>query len=58
MLIGYARAPLSGRGAERYGGRFNAKGTSAASLNVMLWRWTGAGCLLDIVDDENRLTRM
>lgn len=35
-----------------------AKGTSAASLNVMLWRWTGAGCLLDIVDDENRLTRM
>lgn len=25
----YARAPLSGRGAELYGGRFNAKGTPA-----------------------------
>ena len=25
----YARAPLSGRGAERHGGRFNAKGTPA-----------------------------
>ena len=25
----YARAPLSGRGAELHGGRFNAKGTSA-----------------------------
>ncbi len=25
----YAREPLSGRGAERYGGRFNAKGTPA-----------------------------
>ncbi|MFZ5965380.1 RES family NAD+ phosphorylase [Thalassococcus sp. BH17M4-6] len=31
----YARAPLSGRGAELYGGRFNAKGTPAlyTSLN-------------------------
>ena len=25
----YAREPLSGRGAELYGGRFNAKGTPA-----------------------------
>jgi RES domain-containing protein len=32
----YAREPLSGRGAELYGGRFNAKGTPAlyASLSV------------------------
>lgn len=33
----YAREPLSGRGAELYGGRFNAKGTPAlyASLSVV-----------------------
>lgn len=33
----YAREPLSGRGAELYGGRFNAKGTPAlyTSLSVM-----------------------
>ncbi len=33
----YAREPLSGRGAELYGGRFNAKGTPAlyASLTIM-----------------------
>lgn len=33
----YAREPLSGRGAELYGGRFNAKGTPAlyASLTVV-----------------------
>ena len=33
----YARDPLSGRGAQLYGGRFNAKGTAAlyASLSVM-----------------------
>ena len=33
----YAREPMSGRGAELYGGRFNRKGTSAlySSLSVM-----------------------
>lgn len=33
----YAREPMSGRGAQLYGGRFNAKGTPAlyASLSVM-----------------------
>ena len=33
----YAREPLSGRGAELYGGRFNAKGTPAlyTSLTIM-----------------------
>jgi RES domain-containing protein len=33
----YAREPLSGRGAELYGGRFNARGTPAlySSLSVM-----------------------
>jgi RES domain-containing protein len=33
----YARAPLSGRGAELYGGRFNARGTPAfyTSLTIM-----------------------
>lgn len=33
----YAREPLSGRGAERYGGRFNARGTPAlyCSLSVL-----------------------
>jgi RES domain-containing protein len=33
----YARDPLSGRGAELYGGRFNARGTSAlyTSLSIM-----------------------
>lgn len=35
-----------------------AKGASADNLNIVLWRWTGAGCALDVVDDENRLGRM
>lgn len=35
-----------------------AKGTSAANLNLVLWRWAGEGCALDVVDDEDRLGRM
>lgn len=35
-----------------------AAGTSAASLNLVLWRWSGAGAALDVVDDEDRLGRM
>ena len=35
-----------------------AKGAGARSLNIVLWRWTGRGCALDVVDDEDRLGRM
>ena len=35
-----------------------AKGTSAVDNNIVLWRWTGEGCRLDVVDDEGRLSRM
>lgn len=35
-----------------------AKGAVASDLNIVLWRWTGAGCALKVVDDENRLSRM
>jgi RES domain-containing protein len=35
-----------------------AKGASEANLNIILWRWTGTGCTLDVIDDENRLGRM
>ena len=34
------------------------QGATESSLNIVLWRWTGAGCVLDVVDDENRLGRM
>ena len=32
-----------------------AFGTSGANLNIVLWRWTGSGAELELVDDENRL---
>lgn len=35
-----------------------ARGATDASLNIVLWRWTGEGCSLDVIDDENRLGRM
>lgn len=38
--------------------RSYAKGASKADLNIVLWRWTGAGCALSVIDDENRLGRM
>lgn len=35
-----------------------AKGASELNLNIVLWRWSGPGCTLEVVDDENRLGRM
>ena len=33
-------------------------GASPDQLNLVLWRWMGAGCALEVVDDENRLGRI
>ena len=38
--------------------RSYAKGASASDFNIVLWKWTGDGCRLDVVDDENRLSRI
>ena len=38
--------------------RSHAKGASALDYNIVLWRWTGEGRRLDVVDDEGRLSRM
>ncbi len=35
-----------------------AKGASETDFNIVLWQWTGAGCVLEVVDDEDRLSRM
>ena len=35
-----------------------ATGASESDLNIVLWIWTGDGCILDVVDDEDRLSRM
>jgi len=35
-----------------------ASGTTPANLNLILWRWTGQTCTLEVVDDEDRLGRM
>ena len=35
-----------------------ANGASETDFNIVLWRWTGDGCALDVVDDEDRLSRM
>lgn len=33
-------------------------GAGAGGLNLVLWRWAGEGCALEVVDDEDRLGRM
>lgn len=38
--------------------RSYAKGASEVDYNIVLWRWTGDGCVLEVVDDEDRLGRM
>lgn len=38
--------------------RSYAKGSTETDLNIVLWRWSGSGCRLNIVDDEDRLSRM
>lgn len=35
-----------------------AKGASASDVNIVLWAWTGTSGSLQVVDDENRLSRM
>ena len=35
-----------------------AKGASEANLNLVLWRWSGSGCALEVIDDEDRLGKM
>lgn len=34
------------------------KGASRTNLNLVLWRWTGDGCTLEVIDDEDRLRRI
>ena len=35
-----------------------ASGARPNDMNMVLWRWEGDRCALDVVDDENRLNRM
>ncbi len=35
-----------------------AIGTSPANLNLVLWRWSGEGCMIFTVDGEDRLGRI
>lgn len=35
-----------------------AQGASASDFTIVLWRWTGAGRTLEVVDDEDRLSWM
>ncbi|SFF26886.1 RES domain-containing protein [Sulfitobacter brevis] len=35
-----------------------AKGASATDFNIVLWKWTGDSCDLEVVDDEGRLSRL
>jgi RES domain-containing protein len=44
--------------AEGYAGllvRSFARGATDTDLNLVLWRWSAAGCSLEVVDDEGRL---
>lgn len=34
-----------------------AKGASALDFNIVLWNWTCEGCVLNVVDNEDRLSR-
>lgn len=34
------------------------KGASRTNLNLVLWRWTGDVCTLEVIDDEDRLRRI
>ncbi len=36
--------------------RSYAKGASATDFNIVLWQWTGDSCVLEVVDDEGRLS--
>lgn len=35
-----------------------AKGSSASYFNIVLWSWAGKSGCLEVVDDEDRLSRM
>ncbi len=35
-----------------------AKGATPSDMNIVLWHWNGGGCSLEVVDDEDRLSRM
>lgn len=35
-----------------------AKGARASDFNIVLWNWSGEGCKFDVVNDEDRLSRM
>lgn len=35
-----------------------ARAAGPANLNLVLWRWQGAGGALEVIDDEDRLGRM
>lgn len=35
-----------------------AKGATETSLVMVMWRWAGTGCNLDVIDDEDRLDRI
>lgn len=38
--------------------RSYTKGSSPTDFNIALWQWTGDSCVLEVVDDEGRLSRL